>query len=94
MVSGAPRHDTGTAHGNRLHCGIHALKNGRHAIIVEIEDRARAISRDVALPTVERTNFERLKAMIAESMEINVPPLGESQKPRSWAKRSCVDYYV
>lgn len=60
--------------GNRLHGGIRALQKGRRAIIVEIDNRAREMGRDFALPTVERTNFERLDAMIAGPLAIEVQP--------------------
>jgi polysaccharide pyruvyl transferase WcaK-like protein len=60
--------------GNRLHAGIRALQKGRRAIIVEIDNRAREMGCDFALPTVERTNFERLEAMIDGPLEIAVQP--------------------
>jgi len=60
--------------GNRLHGGIRALQRGRRAIIVEIDNRAREMGRDFALPTVERTNFERLEAMIGGPLEIACQP--------------------
>ncbi|MEO8302729.1 MAG: polysaccharide pyruvyl transferase family protein [Betaproteobacteria bacterium] len=63
--------------GNRLHGGIRALRRGRRAIIVEIDNRAQEMGRDFHLPTVARTDFERLAAMIDSSLEIAVrPPLG------------------
>jgi polysaccharide pyruvyl transferase WcaK-like protein len=60
--------------GNRLHAGIRALQKGRRAIIVEIDNRAREMGRDFGIPTVERTDFERLEHMITEPLEISVRP--------------------
>ena len=60
--------------GNRLHAGIRALQKGRRAIIVEIDNRAREMGRDFGVPTVERTDFERLEHMIREPLEILVSP--------------------
>jgi polysaccharide pyruvyl transferase WcaK-like protein len=58
--------------GNRLHAGIRALQKGRRAIIVEIDNRAREMGQDFAVPTVERTNFERLEHLIREPFEVTV----------------------
>jgi polysaccharide pyruvyl transferase WcaK-like protein len=60
--------------GNRLHAGIRALQHGRRAIIVEIDNRAREMGSDFGLPTVGRTEFERLERMIAEPQGICVTP--------------------
>jgi polysaccharide pyruvyl transferase WcaK-like protein len=51
--------------GNRLHAGIRAMQKGRRAVIVEVDNRAREMGRDFGLPTVGRTDFERLEAMMA-----------------------------
>ncbi|HJR34009.1 MAG TPA: hypothetical protein VJ817_03625, partial [Gemmatimonadales bacterium] len=70
--------------GNRLHAGIRSLQKGRRAIILEIDNRATEMGRDVGLPTVERTNFERLEQMIVEPLAIRVrPPLGEIARWKS-----------
>ncbi len=58
--------------GNRLHAGIRALQRGRRSIIVEIDNRAREMGADFGLPTVGRTQFERLESMIAEPLSINI----------------------
>jgi polysaccharide pyruvyl transferase WcaK-like protein len=58
--------------GNRLHAGIRALQKGRRAIVVEIDNRAREMGQDFGLPTVERTDFDRLERMITEPFEISV----------------------
>lgn len=60
--------------GNRLHGGIRALQRGRRAIIVEIDNRAKEMGRDFHLPTVPRTDFERLAAMIDGDLPIEVRP--------------------
>ena len=62
--------------GNRLHGGIRALQHGRRAIIVEIDNRATEMGRDFRLPTVARTDFDRMSAMIDGPLDIAVrPPL-------------------
>jgi len=58
--------------GNRLHAGIRALQKGRRAIIVEIDNRAREMGQDFGLPTVARTDFDRLEHMIKGPLEISV----------------------
>jgi polysaccharide pyruvyl transferase WcaK-like protein len=60
--------------GNRLHGGIRALQHGRRAIIVEIDNRAKEMGRDFSLPTVARTDFDRLQAMIDGPLVIEVRP--------------------
>lgn len=60
--------------GNRLHGGIRALQHGRRAIIVEIDNRAKEMGRNFNLPTVERTDFDRLTAMIDGPLPIAVRP--------------------
>lgn len=58
--------------GNRLHGGIRALQQGRRAIIIEIDNRAREMGRDFHLPTVPRHEFARLDAMISGPLDIGV----------------------
>lgn len=60
--------------GNRLHAGIRALQKGHRAIIVEIDNRAREMGRDFGIPTVQRTDFDRLEHMIQGPLEISVRP--------------------
>ena len=55
--------------GNRLHAGIRALQKGRRTVIVEIDNRGRAMSADVGLPTVARTDTGRLSQLIKEPFE-------------------------
>ncbi|MES2179267.1 MAG: polysaccharide pyruvyl transferase family protein [Gemmatimonadota bacterium] len=61
--------------GNRLHAGIRALQFGRRSIIVEIDNRARAMGEDIDLPTVERGDMARLIRMIEAPFEtrLNLP---------------------
>lgn len=40
--------------GSRLHGGIHALKYGRRAVIIAVDNRARDIGRETCLPVIER----------------------------------------
>ena len=58
--------------GNRLHGGIRALQHGRRSIIIEIDNRAREMGGDFNLPTVPRTGFERLEAMIHEGFDLSI----------------------
>jgi len=58
--------------GNRLHGGIRALQCGRRAIIVEIDNRATEMGRDFNLPTVARTDFERMAAMIDGELALGI----------------------
>jgi polysaccharide pyruvyl transferase WcaK-like protein len=75
--------------GNRLHAGIRALQKGRRTIIVEIDNRAREMARDFRLPTVARTDFERLNAMITQPLALRVAlPRTEINRWRDqWRRR-------
>ena len=64
--------------GNRLHGGIRALQKGRRTIIVEIDNRAEEMGRDFGLPTVARTEFDRLAEMILGPIESRVQPPREA----------------
>jgi polysaccharide pyruvyl transferase WcaK-like protein len=55
--------------GNRLHAGIRAMQKGRRAVIIEIDNRARSMSEDVALPTVARTDRAHLISMVDHPFE-------------------------
>lgn len=61
--------------GNRLHAGIRALQKGRRTLIIEIDNRAREMGRDFALPTVPRSNLADLESMIEypRALEIKLP---------------------
>lgn len=43
--------------GTRLHAGIRALNHGRRSLVVTVDNRARHISQDTGLPTLERTEL-------------------------------------
>jgi polysaccharide pyruvyl transferase WcaK-like protein len=64
--------------GNRLHAGIRAMQRGRRTIIVEIDNRAHEMGSDFGLPTIGRTDFERLEQMIATPFETAVQLPGMS----------------
>lgn len=64
--------------GNRLHAGIRALQKGRRAIIIEIDNRAREMGRDFALPTAPRSDFSLIEKMIDGPLVLNISiPRGE-----------------
>lgn len=50
--------------GTRLHGGIRALQNGRRALIIAVDNRAKEISRDTALPTVARGDLSAMESWI------------------------------
>jgi polysaccharide pyruvyl transferase WcaK-like protein len=58
--------------GNRLHAGIRALQYGRRTIIVAIDNRAQEMGQDFALPTVNRTDIERLEHLVSAPFETAV----------------------
>lgn len=51
--------------GTRLHGGIQCLLSGSRALVLEVDNRAREISRDTGLPTAARGDFGFLKRWIA-----------------------------
>lgn len=61
--------------GNRLHAGIRALQKGRRTVIIEIDNRAREMGRDFALPTIERDDFAAMENKIDNpfKLEISLP---------------------
>lgn len=62
--------------GTRLHAGIRALSYGHRTIVVSIDNRAREISEDTGLVTIERHQIrESLRTMINKefSTRINMP---------------------
>ncbi len=50
--------------GTRLHGGIFALNHGRRGLILEVDNRAKEMGKDFGLPTVVRTDLERIRAWI------------------------------
>jgi polysaccharide pyruvyl transferase WcaK-like protein len=59
--------------GNRLHAGIRALQKKRRTIILAIDNRAKEMGADFDLPTIGRTDFEGLSAMIESNFETRIP---------------------
>ena len=53
--------------GLRLHAGIRAMQFARRAVIVEIDNRAQVMGKDVGLITVDRGDFERLQGLVSGS---------------------------
>lgn len=58
--------------GLRLHGGIRALRGGRRAIILEIDNRAAEMGRDFGLPTVDQADGDALRRMIREPFATRV----------------------
>lgn len=50
--------------GTRLHGGIRALQHKRRTLIIEVDNRAVEIARDIKLPTVKRDDVEGIKKWI------------------------------
>lgn len=50
--------------GTRLHGGIRALQHGKRTLIVSVDNRAREMSRDFNIPTIERDQMCGLKDWI------------------------------
>lgn len=61
--------------GTRLHAGILALEFGLRTLIIQIDNRALEISKDVGLPIISRNNLSELPNWINNSPEIiiNIP---------------------
>jgi len=55
--------------GLRLHAGIRCLQRGMRSLIVEVDNRAREISKDTNLPTVKRDDFEAMENWIANGSD-------------------------
>lgn len=58
--------------GTRLHGGIRALQKGRRALIIEVDNRAREISRDTNLPTVKRDDVETIRDWIENPKPVTI----------------------
>ncbi|MGD1874838.1 MAG: polysaccharide pyruvyl transferase family protein [Mastigocoleus sp.] len=50
--------------GTRLHGGVKCLLNGRRALVIEIDNRAKEIAKDTNLPTAERGDFHKIHQWI------------------------------
>ncbi len=73
--------------GNRLHAGMRALQKGRRTVIVEIDNRAAEIGSDFNVPTVQRSEFDRLETMIQQPFETAVRlPTAEIERWRAQFK--------
>jgi len=58
--------------GTRLHAGIRALQFGKRTLIVEIDNRAKEISKDINLPTINRGNIDSLMKFITDGFKIDI----------------------
>lgn len=61
--------------GTRLHGGIYALRHKKRAIIISIDERARSISADTGLITIEKNALDGLPELINSAFETkpNIP---------------------
>lgn len=61
--------------GTRLHGGIYALRHKKRAIIISIDERARSISADTGLITIEKDTLDELPSLINSKFEtrLNIP---------------------
>lgn len=61
--------------GTRLHGGIYALRHKKRAIIISIDERARSISADTGLITIEKDTLDGLSSLINSEFEtkLNIP---------------------
>lgn len=61
--------------GTRLHGGIYALRHKKRAIIISIDERARSISADTGLVTIEKNSLDDLHMLINSNFEtrLNIP---------------------
>ena len=61
--------------GTRLHGGIYALRHKKRAIIISIDERARSISADTGLITIEKDTLDELPSLINSEFEtrLNIP---------------------
>ena len=61
--------------GTRLHAGIRAIQHGKRALILEVDNRAKEMSRDIKLNTCSRSDYLAIKAFVegAYSTDLIVP---------------------
>ena len=61
--------------GTRLHGGIYALRHKKRAIIISIDERAKGISADTGLITIEKDALDELPSLINSEFEtrLNIP---------------------
>lgn len=74
--------------GTRLHGGVYAMRHARRAIIVAIDERARAINAKNNLNCVDRNNITEIEAMINSDFETNIKMDFESIK--RWKSQFCI----
>ena len=58
--------------GTRLHGGVYAMRHACRAIIIAIDERARAINAKNNLNCVDRNNIQELEAMITSEFETKI----------------------
>lgn len=58
--------------GTRLHGGIRVLQRGKRALIIEVDNRAKEISKDTGLPTVDRNDVETIQKWIDKSEPVKI----------------------
>ncbi|MDJ0617247.1 MAG: polysaccharide pyruvyl transferase family protein [Calothrix sp. MO_192.B10] len=58
--------------GTRLHGGIKCLHHKRRALVIEIDNRAKEISKDTNLPTAAREEFEKISQWIDGSTRTTI----------------------
>lgn len=58
-----------------FHGGIYALRHKKRAIIISIDERARSISADTGLITIEKDTLDELPSLINSEFEtrLNIP---------------------
>ncbi len=58
--------------GTRLHGGIRALQFGRRTVILEVDNRAREMGKDFALPTVDRSDVEKVEQLVMGPLQVRL----------------------
>lgn len=58
--------------GTRLHGGVYAIRHARRAIIIAIDERARAINAKNHLNCIERNDIQQLDAMLNSEFETKI----------------------
>jgi len=58
--------------GTRLHGGIRCLLNLRRSLILQVDNRAKEISKDTGLPTIDRHNLEYIEDWINSKSQTNI----------------------
>lgn len=58
--------------GTRLHAGIRALQKKCKTLILEVDNRAIEISKDINLPTVDRFNLKEIETILDSDIQIKL----------------------